>query len=232
MKLSGRNLYQRVQSSGDSEEQLPHPSLNNETTHSQRKQSHPHDNTSSEDDEPRIQDALKAPTSHRSAPKKTVVIEIKGKTPPRGEVGMYALKYDERRLVVPNNNHPNDDTPPVVLSKERLVDTRKLQKSGGCISTTLDRVKRLQDRAGVVDIQERIPERRDRCFNQGRSYGKSAFQRFRGAGGGSASVSSSLYHDAVAEKPMLRMDAKHDGVLKVSDRSFCENGEIMSSSSD
>lgn len=88
----------------------------------------------------------------------------------------------------------------------------------------MDRVKRLQERAGgIVDMKVGMRERmRERCFR--RSFGKRTSQRFYGGG----ERKSLLFHDdEVAEKPALKMEAKRDGVLKVSDRSLCENGEIL-----
>lgn len=125
--------------------------------------------------------------------------------------------------------------PSMLLFKERLIDTRKLlpgKQLSPAKSSALDRVKRLQERAGMVDMKDRIQERRDRCFNQGRSHNgnnnNNALQQRLKAGAGGV-TSASLYQEAVAEKPTFQMDAKHDGVLKISDRTFCENGEIMSS---
>ena len=89
-------------------------------------------------------------------------------------------------------------------------------------NSTLDRVKRLQERAGFsMDVKDRILDRRDRCsaaLHQRRSLGgyNNIVQRFKGVG----------FESMLAEKPMrLEVDAKYEGVLKISDRSFCENGE-------
>lgn len=138
--------------------------------------------------------------------KKTVMIEIKGKKtpPPRGKDGIHALKNNITDTITDNVTSPLPMHPSTMF-KERLIDTRKLLPTS---TTTLDRVKRLQERAGMVDMKERIQERRSlqQPIDRKNRYS-----------------SSPLYHDAV---PLEKtMDAMHDGVLKISDRSFCENGE-------
>lgn len=268
MKPGARNLYQRVQSSDDSEESTPPQEKIPDASPDQPKPSPPNGSCSSEDD-PKLDDDLKeltASQAHQTSSaleraKKTVMIEIKGKSPP-GKDGVFALNRDMKCQSLFEGTLPSDSKaalnhaahaelnsdhhdfqgrkydykPSLVdygstmisgthagsmLYKERLIDTRKLLPANLQAKNTLDRVKRLQERAGMMDvkdrIQDRIQERRDRssaALNQSRSYINSV-QRFKGAG----------FESMLAEKPMLDVDSKHEGVLKISDRSFCENGE-------
>lgn len=249
MKPASRNLYQRVQSSDDSEDSSPPHEKIPDDTPEQPKPSPPNGNSS--EDDPKLEDDLKeltASQAHHTSnalerAKKTVMIEIKGKSPP-GKDGVFALNRDmkcrsliEATIATTNVAHSEHDfqrvkyTPSLVdygstmsahprsmLYKERLVDTRKgLLPVTLQAKNTLDRVKRLQERAGMMEAKDRFQERRERCsaaFSQNRS-GYTNVPRFKGAG----------FESMLAEKPILDMDSKCEGVLKISDRSFSENGE-------
>ncbi|KAG0616915.1 hypothetical protein M758_5G151200 [Ceratodon purpureus] len=256
MKPGARSLYQRVQSSDDSEDSSPPQEKNPGATPDPPNPSPP--NGSSSEDDPKIEDDLKALTAsqaHQTSSaldraKKTVMIEIKGKSPP-GKDGVFALNRDMKCQPPIENIPPSDaeskpdhhdfherkyDYKPglidygstmisnthagSMLSKERLIDTRKVFPATLQATNTLDRVKRLQERAGMMDVKDRIHdrilERRDRsnaALNQCRSYNNNV-HRLRGPG----------FESVSSEKPMLDADSKHEGALKISDRSFCENG--------
>lgn len=102
-----------------------------------------------------------------------------------------------------------------------LTDTRErlafAQKSGD-----FERKLQIDERERLVDFKERIRERRDR-YNavRGRNL---ADQREANA--------LSSFRDTLAEQLKHTDLNKHDGVLKVSDRSICDNGKEIQTASE
>jgi hypothetical protein len=242
MKPGARNLHQRVRSSDDSDQSTsPHEKIPDDVASPDQPKPSPPSGSS----DPKLE-ALTSSQEHQTSAalksaRKSILIEIKGKTPP-GKDGVFALNRDMKceGTDLASNAELNPDfqgrkfeyKPSFVdygstvisggphagsmLYRERLIDTRKVFPPGNLQArNTLDRVKRLQERAGMMDVKDRLRGRCSAALHQSRSY--NAVQRFKGHAG---------FESMLAEKALLDVDSKHDsGVLKVSDRSLCENGE-------